>query len=646
MSKTSKRPADRAITERQAARLKGTVGIAAEKLAGLTVAEINELLVGRVRPELLWYREICGTVVKRDPMTGELHPVPGATVEVQDTDCSFLSYYPGGSLVWLFPGLCTRETIASVTTDACGNFCVLVPRWEIDRVLKWRKERICFPLERPRLADVIDPVLLDPPRPPVDPGWIDPVPEIRLRDQLVERLGPGAADRIGLARALGQAGRSLAGYERLLAEPLAPTPPPRPALSPKEVIGYMPDLLGPVEWDRWVGPFQICRDYFVPQWSWQIDVPDITFRVTQEIGGSEVVIYSEGLFDVRWDDTGSGEAVLETSQVASAVDICGGPEVVCGTTPAITAASLMPLVAGYHGADGYGQRVNRPSADGAAAPTLPLIPDAESPIADRLDLFGCAHIEGATHYRLVFEFAGGPRQPLTGFSWPVRRASDGAVITVAPDADGWIAFQDLLPPWDHLLAAWPTQHPPFGNGSYQLWLETGAPGGTSNRLSPPVTFEVDNTYPHWDRFDVEFRRGGGGWTALDLSDCPQITRSPGQTVNVRLTWQAGADHLRSASVGFGGCSTASHPALDGAVNAVAWWWRSAVGSKTSSGARVAQWRIDPTDAAGCYTLSGTTVGRAYNPAVPGLDLSDDYFGLEARRQVHKREAISIVDVGS
>jgi hypothetical protein len=644
MAKASKRASKRTITERQATRLASVAGIEVDKLSGRTIGEINDLLIDRIRPELLWYREICGTVVKRDPLTGELRPVPGATVEVQDTDCSFLTYYPGGGLMWLFPGLCTRETIATVTTDECGNFCLLVPRWEIDRILTWRKERICFPFERPRIIDVIDP-----PRPPVDrawidPGWIDPVPELRLREQLTERLGPTAADRILLSRPRGALGDSKATYERVLNEPLPRIAPPRPSASPKDIVDLTPDPLGPIDWDRWVGPFQICRDVYVPHWTWQIDVPDITFRVTQEIAGSEVVIYSEGLFDVRWNDTGSGDVIIEASQAALAVDVCDGPEVECGTTPAITAASLMPLVDGYHGADGYGQRVNRPSTDGVTPPpALPTIANAESPIADRLDLFGCAHMTGATHYRLVAQFEGGPSQPLTGFSWPARRASDGAIVTIAPDADGWIAIQDLMAPWDHLLTAWPTQRSEFGNGIYELRVETGAPGGSSNQFSAPKTFEVDNTYPHWDRFDVEYRVGGAAWTALDLADCPRIARGPGQSIDLRLTWQASADHLRSASVGFGGCSESSQPALSPSVAAVAWWWRDTPPAKTTTGTRVAEWTIDPTDAAGCYTLSGVAVGRAYNPAVPGLDLSTDYFGLEDRRRVHKRESISIVD---
>lgn len=130
---------ERQLTDRQAARLASLSGVAAGELSGLRIAEVNDRLANLLPIESLWYRRICGTVVKRDPMTGELLAVPGATVQVQDTDCSFLTYSPGGGLIWIFPGLCSSETIGTTVTDECGHFCVWVPRWEIDWILEWRK---------------------------------------------------------------------------------------------------------------------------------------------------------------------------------------------------------------------------------------------------------------------------------------------------------------------------------------------------------------------------------------------------------------------------------------------------------------------------------------------------------------------------
>ena len=45
-------------------------------------------------------RRVCGRVIKRDPVTGEECPVPGATVRVLDVDFHLLWWYP-------YPGLAT-----------------------------------------------------------------------------------------------------------------------------------------------------------------------------------------------------------------------------------------------------------------------------------------------------------------------------------------------------------------------------------------------------------------------------------------------------------------------------------------------------------------------------------------------------------
>ncbi len=106
-------------------------------LAGLTVAEITDKFKWKIDPELLFFRKICGRVVKKDPVTGVEYPVPFATVHVQDTDCSLLWYSPSPwPWGWFFPLFCHREELATVKTDACGNFCVWIPRFEIDWILR------------------------------------------------------------------------------------------------------------------------------------------------------------------------------------------------------------------------------------------------------------------------------------------------------------------------------------------------------------------------------------------------------------------------------------------------------------------------------------------------------------------------------
>lgn len=72
--------------------------------------------------------------------------MPWATVHVEDTDCSLFGYFPHGwPWSWFLPLLCRREEIATAVTDACGRFCVWIPRWEIDWILRFRREGICLP---------------------------------------------------------------------------------------------------------------------------------------------------------------------------------------------------------------------------------------------------------------------------------------------------------------------------------------------------------------------------------------------------------------------------------------------------------------------------------------------------------------------
>jgi hypothetical protein len=614
-----------------------------EKLADLRIIDVADSLGAYLDPYWLFNRKVCGRVVQRDPLTGELRGVPGATVEVQDTDCSGWFRKVGG-FQWFYPFGCTRDTIATAVTDECGYFCVWIPRWLFEWIRTWRRERICLPLDRPRLIDVIDPPF--DPDPPIirDPGWIDPLPEKVFRiDPRVDHL---TADRIGaLVSELGP-GSSRIGLDRLLAAPLQmprPSPP-----SDADLVGYTPDPDGPVDFTDAFGPYWVCRDIYVPEWQVVLDVPDITFHVTQEINGADVEVYSEGYFEVRWDDSGSGDVILEANELAVSVDDCDVDNgIICEDTIAIISASEMPLDQSatplfHDDASGFGVRVNRPSASPTEwEPPMSLVANAESPIADTLVLRGCVHINNAQYYRLMYDRGAGP-EPITGTSWPAWHATLG-IITIAPDADGWIEIQNLIGGYQHLLMKWPTVKYP--NASYDVVLEVADSTRTVLQQSAGHTFVLDNSQPTFTEFAVRYRVGDDAFSAFVLDDCPKIFREPavdgvgGEAVEIEVTWRAGADHLRDAFVKMGGCG-GGNPTVDAFSN-TSWYWQTS--GAVDTGSHTAVFTISATADAGCYSLTRRAVSRAYNPATASFIPSSFYWENDRRRWTRSSWSISVVD---
>ena len=157
-SRTQLAPDKASLTESQASVLGSLTGIDASKLKGLSVAEISSEFRWRIDPNLLLFTRVCGQVVKQDPVSGQQYPVPFATVYAEETVCSLFGYFPIGlPWTWFFPFHCLTEVVAQTTTDACGNFCIWVPRFMIEWILRFRIERICY-LElfnKPTVASVI-----------------------------------------------------------------------------------------------------------------------------------------------------------------------------------------------------------------------------------------------------------------------------------------------------------------------------------------------------------------------------------------------------------------------------------------------------------------------------------------------------------
>jgi hypothetical protein len=344
---------------------------------------------------------------------------------------------------------------------------------------------------------------------------------------------------------------------------------------------------------------------------------------------------------VRWDDTSIPDVTLEAWPNAMAVQVCDGPPIECTNVPAILDDYKMPVVPAYHDdATGFGIRVNQPSADGITAPTPGAAAGiANAPYADRQDLFGCFHIPGATHYRVVASFMGGTPQPILAGDFTVTTSTGPDVQTQL--ADGcYLIRADLVSSSEHFILGWM----PAQVGIYEIKLEVGTLSGsvfTPTASSAPHTFEADATTPvgtfnqirWWHTVD------GPGTAATLPAICPVIERDATKEVTVEVTWSASALHLRNAVLGMYGCGAGdpTPPALGDR----SWYWQ--LPSETSTGVKVAQFKIPSLLQAGCYTVYINAVSRAYNPAIPSMPLSANWYYPEDRRWTWPSRAISVVD---
>ncbi len=620
-------PEARALTARQAARLSSVSGLEADALVGKSVSELRKKVSPFVEQELLLFRRVCGRVV-RTGADGVDRPVPFATVHVEDVNCNFLGLFPvEGPWAWLFPlTRCTREDIGSAVTDACGNFCAWIPRWEIEYVLRWRLQWRCFEhfFSRPTIGE-----LLNVPRNPGDPGPID------LDPHAVEHLA-GTIDAARVAQLRGLArqsfGASTAPLNALLAQPAFPrsVAPPVPLSlrhMSREQLAHQLDLaeehLSAVDLNTWVGPFWKCERVLTPEWMPILDVPDIAFRVTQDVNGDgvEEVIYSEGLFAVRWNAGAIPDVTLHASQIAVAGVACGPDTGPCGD-PAIVLAGMMPVqnVIGetpYHDqATGTAGRPNaaRPGGLSTSARALPLITPFSgdrAPYSGTLYLYGCNHVPEAAYYQIRYRIddAGAVRVPFRE-SWELYRLNGGTLErnTVSPDSDGWYPILDDASGWlpGHLLLQWTTAQ----SGFYMLDLRFKKSDGTILPPNPTFNIRIDNSAPFVDLTSLQWRVAGDTvWSALPLT-CPVIARPAGRDLEFQVSWAASATHLRSAELVSFGCGAVGFVELD-AASAYQHWY-TAPGD--DSVAKTAHYRLPAAAAQGCYSFVVGAASRAFNPA--------------------------------
>jgi hypothetical protein len=635
-------PDQRTLTSIQAKRLAGLAGIKSDEIASLSIARASEHLKWKIDPELFLFRRICGKVVKKDPVTGTEYPVPFATVYVEDTDCHLISFFPKTSpWGWHFPFFCHREIIGTTKTDECGNFCVWIPRFDIDWILHWRKLRICFPIifQRPSLGDLLDRWRGEvvgpwPPIPGPDPGPLDilsrlPVSTIKAS---AGNVAEDLAQRVSRLRAM----RASGAPQSLTADLLdargfdAELPPPLPAElhqvlarqsnvvttakasaidgvrsaialkvgmdpSAKEIAAFSPD--------RYIGPFRRCIDIFLPEWQLVLDVPDITFRVTQDVNGdgTEDNIYSESHFDVRWDASPLPSVTLHASSIARESHTCQGPSVPCNKVPAILFAGLMPLqnAAYFDGAAGYAVRPNRPSPSGdTPLPADLMRPAAKTPFCQTLQLYGCVNVDGAQYYRVVRSIDGGAHfSAITGLAWNIYTFPGGTPVTIAADSNGWYP---VLPNPDsyhpaRMVLEWPT---PALEKSV-LKIEIGDAAKHVIASSATVAIQTDNTAPTvlFDRLAWKFvGEPDSALRNLLAIPCPTIHRgATPRDIEVVFEVNVTASHLRSAYIEVLDCGGGAFV--------------------VGPGAHTSHWHTNTSDNAeplyGRYTLSASALEGAY-----------------------------------
>ncbi len=639
----------------QAQRLSSLTNISVKEIEGRDLAQLSESLKWRVDPNFFLFRRVCGQVVRWDPGTGQYQPVPFATVHVMDTDCDFLGYFPlQAQWSWLYPIFCHQEEITEAVTDACGKFCVWIPWFDIEWVIRWRLERYCFPeiFVKPNLGDLLQSVgVLPKPGPGPDPGPL----ELRNADLSLDRLasvvGRDTASRLLLASQSASVGKNNSALNRMLQQPafLNPVPPPaspklhalhkhhkeQGAAGLKEFVRGKADREYKLDVERYIGPFPrwrcewIIEEELVPI----LEVPDITFWVTQDVDGDgdQETIYSDGYFHVGWKSGPLSDVTLHASYLARINGQCEVPPVGDCEQPEILFSGLMPARSPYIDTSGgvtrgFALRPNPPHADGLIRSSVfppSLNPDtpANAPFMGTLQLYGCNLFEGGQYYRLLYSYNGAAAVPFTNLAWYVDPfPGPGAPLHVVPDAQGWypiLATPDAWFPPNELLD-WPTTS--FADGLYDVTMEIA--DGAKNVIfttANAVPFRIDNSAPQPLINSLAWRvLPAGAWNVFPNLICPLVHRPAGSDIEFQIQYQVSASHLLKMSLTNSGCGGGvMQPNPEPNALPYMHWHENASDNFVS---QTANFVLPGTAQSGCYGFSVNGYSRAFNPA--GGDPSD------------------------
>jgi len=396
---------------------------------------------------------------------------------------------------------------------------------------------------------------------------------------------------------------------------------------------------------HYVGPFPLWNCEWVLQEELVpiLEVPDITFWVTQDIDGDgeQETIYSDGWFQIGWKSGPINDVTLHASPIARINGTCEAPPVGDCEQPEITFAGLMPATSAYIDTTndanrGTSVRVNPPHADGTIRPSVfpPTIPNDEpaaAPFTGTVQLYGCTTFAGGEFYRLLYSYNKAALTPFTGVTWYLDpNPGPGLPVLVSPDAQGWypiLASPDAWWPPNELLD-WPTTSYP--DGLYDVTLQIGDASKTIIFTSATaVPFLVDNSAPPPLILSLSWRvLPGGPWNTFPSLICPIVYRAAGQDIEFAVQYQVSFPHLLKANIADSGCGggtmlpvPASTPlptaplyspyTPDPTAPEYQHWYTNPLDNTVS---QTAHYVLPGSALAGCYGFSVNGYSRAFNPS--------------------------------
>jgi hypothetical protein len=413
--------------------------------------------------------------------------------------------------------------------------------------------------------------------------------------------------------------KAISGQNIVAAKGASATDAVRSALGTHLGIADAEKILEGFDHNRFIGPFYKCIDVFVPQWQVIYDVPDITFRVTQDTNGDGVEenIYSEGYFDVRWNAGPIPNVTLEANSNALESHACHMPPVPCGNTPALVLAGFMQLnnPSYYNAATGYALRPNRPRP--AGIPTFP----AQTPFCGVLQFYGCVDVAKAVFYRVHKSIDNGVNwSPVTGLSW--NNYTITTPIPIVADGIGWYPVNPINPVtlspvpraslmFPTLVLDWPTP----ANDKTLLKIELG--DGSKNHIADSAVVAVvsDNTAPNITLTKFAWKYAGepdAAFRNLIGVPCPMIKRGAvPQNIEVVFESFVTDEHLRDAYLATSGCGGGAFVAIADASNHPSHWHQNAMDNTETLYQR---YSLVASAMPGCYSFTCVANGRAMNPS--------------------------------